>query len=279
MTAPSEQSFRQALVEAARKLQSLQAENDRLRGELQRQSEHEASQPTAVRLHPDPPLAPIFAVGGALGGTAYFRDIARALGPLQPFYAMHFPGSDDDAPPLERIEDLAEDFVRQGRAVHPGGPWVLLGHSFGGIVVLEMAQQLVAMGESVLEVLLLDAWTVSKMAGGSFDKHHAPIAELLAPFIAAGVAAEELQAQTPRFERLWRANGTAAEAYVMRPFDGDMTLILPEEDLLGTTASIAEWRSLCPSLKTRRTAGDHTTMALPPHCSRTAHVIRSLLQQ
>lgn len=267
--------MRQSLLDAARKLQALQAENERLRGELR---QREAPRSAAVRLHPDPPLAPIFAIGGALGGTAYFRDIARALGPMQPFYAMHFPGSDDDSQPLERIEELAAHFIRQARAVHPAGPWVLLGHSFGGIVALEMAQQLGAEGEAVLELLLLDAWSVSKMAGGAFDKNDAPVAELLAPFIAAGVAPEDLEAQTPRFTRLWRANGSAAEAYVMRPFDGDLTLIVPEEDLLGTTANIQEWRAICPSLRTRQTAGDHTTMALPPHATRTAHVIRSVLQ-
>src|SRR5437870_3400472 len=70
-----------------------------------------AAATTALRLHPDPPHPPIFGVGGVLGGSTYLKDLAVELGPLQPFYTSAYPGLDDDAEPMTRIEDLATHFA------------------------------------------------------------------------------------------------------------------------------------------------------------------------
>jgi amino acid adenylation domain-containing protein len=232
----------------------------------------------AVALHPEPPFPPIFAVGGVLGGSTYLKDLAAELGPLQPFYALPYPGLDDDADPLARVEDLAGHFLGLLTSLRPRGPYVILGHSFGGTVAFEMARRLSARGESVIELILLDTWTKATVAQKHMTKSMPSLDDMLAPFIAAGHAPEDLARYTRRFEGLWQANGEAFEHYEMARFDGDITLIAPEDDLFGLSHNVEDWRNFGVNVKVRRTSGNHATMVLPPNARRTAQIIRGILR-
>ncbi len=237
-----------------------------------------ASPKTALRLHPEPPFPPLFGIGGVLGGGSYLKDLAVELGPLQPFYTMPYPGLDNDMEPLTRIEELAEYFLSFLRETHPRGPYVIAGHSSGGIVALEMTRRLVDKGESVLELILLDTWTKATCDRKQITQTMPDLQELLAPFIAAGRVPDDVSSYRHRFERLWRANGQALDHYEMPRFDGDVTLIVPEDDLFGLSSNIEDWRQHCATLKVRRTTGNHTTMVLSPHARRTAQIIRGLVR-
>ncbi|MBL9176298.1 MAG: amino acid adenylation domain-containing protein [Verrucomicrobiales bacterium] len=54
------------------------------------------------------------------------------------------------------LEELAAGHIERIRAIQPRGPYRLAGYSFGGLVALEMAQQLRAAGETVEMLFLLD---------------------------------------------------------------------------------------------------------------------------
>lgn len=232
----------------------------------------------AIQLHPEPPYAPIFAIGGVLGGSTYLKDLATELGPLQPFFTMPFPGLEDGREPMTRVEDIAATLLESVVAERPHGPYVLLGHSFGGIVAFEMACRLLARGESVLELILLDTWTRSTVAQKKISSALPRIEDLLAPFVAAGHAPDDVAAYTPRFQRLWQANGHAYETYDVGTFAGDVTLIVPEDDLFGLTPNVEDWSKHCGTLKVRRTSGNHATMVLAPNTARTAQAIRGILR-
>ena len=55
-----------------------------------------------------------------------------------------------------RVEDMAVDYIEQIRSVQPHGPYALAGFSIGGLIALEIAQQLLQCGEKVELVALLD---------------------------------------------------------------------------------------------------------------------------
>ena len=99
---------------------------------------------------------PLFCVAGAGGNVVYFHDLARALDQRRPFYALQPPGLDGRSAPLQRVEDLAAHYIGHIRTVQPHGPYVLAGHSFGGMVAFEMAHQLEGAGEQIEALLLLD---------------------------------------------------------------------------------------------------------------------------
>jgi amino acid adenylation domain-containing protein len=100
--------------------------------------------------------APIFAVPGIGGNVIGFADLARWLGPEQPFYAFQAIGLDGHAEPLESIEAMANRYLAEIRSIQPHGPYVLLGACFGATVAYEMARQALAMNEGVAFLGLLE---------------------------------------------------------------------------------------------------------------------------
>jgi thioesterase domain-containing protein len=93
-----------------------------------------------------------------------YRDLARNLGPDQPFYGLQSRGLDGSRPPLTRVEDMAALYIREIRSVQPHGPYFLGGYCGGGTVAYEVAQQLQALGEPVGLLALFDTLNWSKVA-------------------------------------------------------------------------------------------------------------------
>jgi cytochrome P450/thioesterase domain-containing protein len=101
---------------------------------------------------------PFFCVGGALGAAYYLLQLARDVGAARPFYGLRAPGYDGSEEPLDTVQALAARYIEAIRMVQPYGPYLLGGHSFGGVVAYEMGRQLRQAGEEVTRVLLLDAY-------------------------------------------------------------------------------------------------------------------------
>jgi aspartate racemase len=111
-----------------------------------------------VGIQPRGSRPPLFAVPGVFGGVVFFSDLARLLGPDQPFYGLQARGLDGREPPFASIAEMAAHYVEEIRHVQPHGPYALLGACMGGVVAYEMAQQLRALGESVSFLALLETY-------------------------------------------------------------------------------------------------------------------------
>lgn len=99
---------------------------------------------------------PIFCVHGAGESILYYRDFANYLGSNQPFYALQARGVDGREAPLTRVDKMAAHYIKEIQTIQPQGPYFLGGYSFGGLVVWEMAQQLVAQGQKVALLAIFD---------------------------------------------------------------------------------------------------------------------------
>ena len=97
-----------------------------------------------------------FVHGDYVGGGLYCREIARELGPDQPFFAVTPCGLDGERAP-DSIEEMAERHLRALHAHQPQGPYFLGGNCNGGLIALEMAQRLVESGESVERLIIFRA--------------------------------------------------------------------------------------------------------------------------
>jgi amino acid adenylation domain-containing protein len=107
---------------------------------------HDAgSRPPLVLLH-----------GDLTGGGFYARTLARALGPEQPLLVVQ-PHGLDNAPIPDTIEAMATDRLRALRALRPRGPYFLAGYCNGAFVAFEMARQLIAEGDAVPLVIVIEA--------------------------------------------------------------------------------------------------------------------------
>jgi thioesterase domain-containing protein len=86
----------------------------------------------------------------------YCRDLAARLAPEQPFFTLSPYGIGAEGAPAT-IEELAEAYLRTLRAAQPAGPYLLGGYSHAGLVAFEMARRLVALGEKVPLLVVVDA--------------------------------------------------------------------------------------------------------------------------
>jgi amino acid adenylation domain-containing protein len=124
----------------------------------------EGSQPnwsSLVPIKPSGARVPIYFVHGVGGNVLNFYDLARYLHADQPVYGLQSVGLDGNQPPLIRVEDMAARYIEEIQKLQPHGPYLLGGMSFGGMVAFEIAHQLVARGEVVALLALLDTMVLT----------------------------------------------------------------------------------------------------------------------
>jgi thioesterase domain-containing protein len=100
---------------------------------------------------------PIFIAHG-LCGTVQVSELARHIQTENPIYGIQAKGLDGKDEPFDRVEDMAEFYLAEIEKLHPRGPYLLIGYSFGGLVALEVAQRLVKSGKHVALLVLLDSF-------------------------------------------------------------------------------------------------------------------------
>lgn len=105
---------------------------------------------------------PFFCVHAFGGGVNSYHRLASRMGEAQPFYGLQAHGLDGRAEPLRRVEEMAAFYVEAVRGVRPDGPYHLGGWCFGGLVALEMARQLLALGREVALLALIGTIEPSK---------------------------------------------------------------------------------------------------------------------
>jgi amino acid adenylation domain-containing protein len=110
--------------------------------------------PALVTLQAGAFLEPLFIAHGIGGSLLTFVELAAELGREQPVYGFQLPAYVDRQ--QAQIGELAANYVKQMRAVQACGPYNLAGHSSGGLIVFEMACQLMEQGETVDLLALLD---------------------------------------------------------------------------------------------------------------------------
>ena len=103
----------------------------------------------------------LFFHGDWTNGGFYLKALTHALGAEQPLIAVAPHGSHGEKVP-PTVEDMAADRLAQILALQPQGPYRLGGHCVGGKVALETARLLLARGEQVEAVVMVDpVWPVN----------------------------------------------------------------------------------------------------------------------
>lgn len=101
---------------------------------------------------------PLFLAHSVTGSVMECRALIGALRNGRPVYGLNAHGLEGDEPPQQHVIDMARDYVAQIRQLQPHGPYALAGYSFGGLIALEIAQQLHRAGERVEMLCLVDTY-------------------------------------------------------------------------------------------------------------------------
>lgn len=97
----------------------------------------------------------LFCVHGGGGHVLAYEELAKALPHDQPVYGLASPEL-DGAEKAMTVPELARLYNSEIRRMQAAGPYRICGYSFGGIVAFEMAAQLIAEGEEVPVLVMLD---------------------------------------------------------------------------------------------------------------------------
>jgi thioesterase domain-containing protein/aryl carrier-like protein len=233
---------------------------------------------------------PLFCVHPLGGNVLCYAQLARLLGPEQPVYGIQSLGLEHDQALPTDVEGMAAEYVEAIRAFQPTGPYLLCGWSVGGVIALEIAQQLAAQEQTVALLALIDSYTPQAIALPTLEDRHLLVLMVrqlgvtldpmaLQPLDAeqqlayALVQAQRVDAMLPgldlaQFRRLfvvYKANALALLRYVPRPYRGRMTLFRAAVGLGGVDptqgwdALATEGIALCD------VAGEHDSMLQEPH--------------
>jgi thioesterase domain-containing protein len=197
---------------------------------------------------------------------------------------------------------MASHYLALARSVHPGGPFLLVGASFGGTVAYEMARQLSAAGDAVALCALLDApgpgalpdvapdpadllvfhlearrWlTADALRGRPLDEQ---LQITLDTARAAGVALPFTSpAHGRRHVAVWENNLRILRAYAAPVWGGAIDFFAAADALPGSSTSRLDhaWRDR-GVLHVEVAGGDHLSMIAPPHATALGARIRALI--
>ncbi|WP_175470123.1 non-ribosomal peptide synthetase [Curtobacterium sp. MCBA15_001] len=127
---------------------------------------------TAVPSHPDvmtladagdSTKPPLFCVAGAGALGLTWAALSRRLGD-RAVHAFQQHGLERRSVPDWSVTAMAKRYIELMRVVQPRGPYTIAGHSFGGLVALEMASILTAAGQEVQRVVLVDTYLPEQTA-------------------------------------------------------------------------------------------------------------------
>jgi thioesterase domain-containing protein len=109
-----------------------------------------------VPIQPNGSRIPLFCIHALGPSLLFYRRLATLLGSDQPFYALQSPLESQAQIQEPTIEELASIYVKELQTFFPEGPYLLGGASLGGLIALEMCQQLNAQGKKPGLLVLFD---------------------------------------------------------------------------------------------------------------------------
>lgn len=98
----------------------------------------------------------LFLVHGLSGTVLELTSLLQGLRCGRPVSVLQAKGLDPAAMPDLSVEAMAAHYLHEVRAFQPSGPYALCGFSFGGLIAYEMAGRLVAEGQAVELLALID---------------------------------------------------------------------------------------------------------------------------
>lgn len=101
---------------------------------------------------------PLFCIHPIMGLSLGFSSLLRHLDPAVPVYGLQSRGLRGDTRLPGSIEEVAADYLVQIRSIQSEGPYRLVGRSLGGLIGHAIAEQLLAMGERVELLAMIDSY-------------------------------------------------------------------------------------------------------------------------
>jgi len=241
----------------------------------------------------------LFMLPGHGGDVFYFREFAKYLGDDQPVYGLELVLSGTAATPSMDLVETAKRYFIEIREFQPFGPYYLLGHSFGGVLAFEIAHQMMASGEKVGFLGLLDSYPPGSYPKASFfDRiviHYNNLRALSwreqVSYLLARIRAFGIKLMKFRLFRFIAArlkyvpkdvssvNMIAIRGYSAHPYPGKVTLFRVREHAWYIhTEPTDGWQHNAGNLEIHVVPGSHTSLLREPHLAILADEVKNCLR-
>jgi thioesterase domain-containing protein/acyl carrier protein len=214
--------------------------------------------PKLVKLKPgsDPP---VFITHG-LGGTVMdFFQVLKCIRTPSAIHGMQAQGIDGVEEPLDSIEDMARCSLEAVRTLQPRGPYFFIGFSLGGLVTLEMAQQLTLKGEKVALLAMLDSYphirnlsAVQRIRLASQQIRY----RISRKKLGNGVQSPN-DRLSPTMQRFRERSRLALGRYQPRFYDGTIRFVRAADPTDFPSDPVAVWGHLAKEFRVETVPGDH----------------------
>jgi len=264
-----------------------------------------------VPLHAGGSAAPFFCVHSLGANLVSYQSLASRMDQDQPFYGLQPAGLDGEQESHTRVEEMAEHYLKEIRALQPEGPYFLGGVCLGGTIAFEMAQQLRRAGEEVALLALIDSYRPGRI--DYMPQIHWQGLPLLADYHLgnmllrdpakqlryaqerarnlylrlhrslrpdAGKQGSEVGSFERNLRRVYEANSQAEQHYRPEVYPGKITLLWSSET---TTRSYLDrrlhWSELAAGgLEVHAIPGDHMSMIEEPYVNVLAGKLQSVIR-
>lgn len=228
-------------------------------------------------------LPPLFIVPGGAQNAQSVIPYGSRIRTLHPVYAVQIWNGDEDPGTAKSVEQIAHLCVDKIRDVQRRGPYLLAGYSFGGLIALEAANQLLERGEQVAFCGLLDSyphqryWPRKELANfivGRIGFHFHELAKVSAgkkiPYIArrARLFIEQYlrwSVEDTIDTTIWdsseqRLYGVPLIRYLPRFYNGTISYLKAENRTHFPADPTSIWEKLATRLVIYTVPGDHQSM-------------------
>jgi|GEM_PF-4086968 len=259
---------------------------------------------------------PLFFVHPVGGNVYCYLELARQLGPEQPFYGLQARGLAENHVPLAEVSAMASYYVETLRSQWPEGPYMLGGWSMGGLIAYEMAQLLRLHGEQVNLLALVDSGPPSEKQKQELldprtllcafaldlglsandltflkDRHFGPESENqhLDRILEAAVTAKRLpvridRAQLLRLYNVFKINAQAVRGYFPRKSSVQVTLFKASETLSPGMDQSSQcedptlgWHQIAATIEVHNVPGHHFNLLRQPQVVALAEQLRACI--
>ncbi|MEQ4718553.1 amino acid adenylation domain-containing protein [Nonomuraea sp. B19D2] len=254
-----------------------------------------------LTLRPEGDRPPLFCVHPGRGIGWSYTALLPHLASGRPVHALQSPALGSRWTLPGSMRELAEDYLTRVRAVRPEGPYLLLGHSFGGLLAYEMAACLRESGQEVGLVASLDAfpWPAGFTADpGAVEQEALTIllrTRTLHPYaqpgplerarVFAAVRGSEGPLSGLDDDRLSAVAGTVAGhlrlavTYRPPPFDGTVLLYSATAQPGGVSSAVKAGRWSPARVRVHELGCGHSDLLRPGPAAEIARVLEPILRE